>query len=83
MSEVNSEVTMTEITLDAIRARLAEKVSGYNAKLLLNDAIVSSGVQTDFRTPLDSEMAKSICLALLAKGGPSFQVGKSLYKTIH
>ena len=81
MSETIANKT-TDLTLDVIRVKLAEKVSGYNAKLLLNHAIVESGVSVDMQSPLNEENAKSICMALISKGGPSFQVGKSLYHTL-
>lgn len=76
-------IKMTSLTLDEIRKQLAERVTGYNAKLLLHHAIVKSGVPTEMDSPLNEENAKSICMALISKGGPSFQVGKHLFQQIH
>ena len=84
MSEVTNAESqkITSLTLDAVLQKLSEKVTGYNAKLLLNHAIYQSGVSGDLATPLDAESAKSVCMALIDKGGPSFQVGKALYQQI-
>ncbi len=82
VAEPSAEATkLTDITLNVIFKKLSEKVTAYNAKLLLNHAIVLSGVKQAPDTPLNQEMAKSICLELCKKGGPSFQVGKNLYNT--
>lgn len=82
MSETTETQKMTDLTLDQIRELLAVRVSGYNAKLLLNHAIVESGIAPEMNSPLNEENAKSICMALIDKGGPSFQVGRSLFQTI-
>tara|TARA_Y100000817_G_C16781458_1_gene510778 strand:- start:439 stop:717 length:279 start_codon:yes stop_codon:yes gene_type:complete len=73
---------MTEITFQDFYDKLSSKVSGYNAKLLLNTACINSGIQKKEET-LNEEEVKQICLELIKKGGPSFQVGKEVYGQIH
>ncbi|MEZ4873635.1 MAG: hypothetical protein R2827_15620 [Bdellovibrionales bacterium] len=73
---------MTEITFQLFYDKLSSKVSGYNARLLLNTACINSGIaQTE--SALNEEEVKSICLELIKKGGPSFQVGKEVYSELH
>lgn len=81
MSE-QSVPTMTAFTTRHFLRRLEEKVSGFNAKLLLHAAIVESGVSSKDDEKLDSEQATNLCLSLIKKGGPAFHVGQSLYKEI-
>lgn len=73
------QAKITDISLDVVLEKLSEKVSGYNAKLLLNHAMVGSGVFGDSQDFLNAKSAESICLELIKKGGPSFQVGRDLY----
>ena len=73
---------MTSITFKHFYDKLSSKVSGYNARLLLNTASINSGIaQKDEH--LNEEEVKMICLELIKKGGPSFQVGKEVYGQIH
>lgn len=72
-------MTTNEIKLSDFYNRLSEKVSTYNARLLLRTAMVTSGVQVEDSATLAEDQAKAICLALINKGGPAFQVGKDMY----
>lgn len=69
-------------TLNDFYVKLTEKVSNYNARLMLQTAMLTSGVQQDKHEALESEQVKAICLALINKGGPAFQVGKSFYQNL-
>ena len=82
MSEVENIPTMTTYTTKHFLRRLEERVSGYNAKLLLHAAIIDSGLETQNDEKLDSDQAKNLCLSLIKKGGPAFQVGQSVYREI-
>ncbi len=77
-----SDSQSSSITLNDFYLKLSEKVSTYNARLMLRTAMLSSGVTGDDHQRLENEQAKAICLALINKGGPGFQVGKSLYQTL-
>ena len=81
-AEVVEPPKMTEITFQHFYEKLSAKVSGYNAKLLLNTACINSGIQQKDDS-LNEEEVKMICLELIKKGGPSFQVGKEVYGQIH
>jgi hypothetical protein len=70
------------ITVADIYAKLSQKVSTYNARLMLRSAMVTSGVEGEDGLVLENEQVKAICLALINKGGPSFQVGKDIYRTL-
>ena len=64
---------------------LSSKVNGYDAKLLLRSALIGCGVSysnVHEETPLAPVDAKSICLELIRAGGPSFQIGREMYKKI-
>lgn len=74
---------MTVLTTRHFLRRLEEKVSGYNAKLLLHAALVDSGIESQNDEKLDADQAKTLCLSLIKKGGPAFHVGQSLYKEIN
>lgn len=71
---------LTTFTTRHFLRRLEEKVSGYNAKLLLNSALVDSGLAYSEEDKLDSDQVKNLCLSLINKGGPAFQVGQTLYR---
>ncbi|MCB0414123.1 MAG: hypothetical protein KDD50_07305 [Bdellovibrionales bacterium] len=67
-------------------SELATRVSGYNAKLILDMALIEVGF--DFtevsaeEKKLNCDEAKNLCLELIKQGGPAFQVGKNLYHQI-
>lgn len=82
MSELQENVAMTKFTKDHFRRRLEERVSGYNAKLLLDAAVLESGISSNDDQQLDSDQAKSLCLSLINRGGPAFHVGQSVYKEL-
>jgi hypothetical protein len=69
-------------SLNDIYQVLNKKVSAYNAQLLLNSALIGAGFQGNKEMPLENEEAKSICLQLIKKGGPAFQVGKDFYSQL-
>ena len=72
----------TTFTINHVLLRLSERMSTYNARLMLRAAVVKSGVEAQENDNLGSDDAKAICLALINKGGPSFQVGQDLYRVL-
>lgn len=77
MQNENSQI----LNANLILTRLQQRVSKSNAKLLLDMATIQSGVQfADFSAEMEKEIAKNLCLTLIKQGGPSFQVGQSIYK---
>ena len=80
--ENSSVAGLTMFTTKHFLKRLELKVSGHNAKLLLHAALVDSGIAAESDERLDSEQAKTLCLSMIKKGGPAFQVGQSLYKEL-
>lgn len=85
MAEVESTTEANEpsgLTINDFYQKLSEKVSAYNAKLLLHSVMVSSGLQNDKDSQLNKDEVKVICLELIKKGGPAFSVGKTIYGQI-
>lgn len=84
MSDVNESVAVevSSLKVSDFYNGLASRVSQYNAQLLLHSASISSGISTDHDDFLNREQAKALCLELIKKGGPAFQVGKSLYTQV-
>ncbi len=73
---------MSSVTLQDFYKNLSQKVSAYNARLLLQTAVYHSGVSRDEAAPLKKDDARSICMQLINKGGPAFQVGKDMYQKL-
>ena len=85
MSEVASDVSCSEkceksVTAQDILKRLEKRVSVYNAKLILNQAMVITGVRRQLNDPLNQEEAKTLCFELIRRGGPAFQVGSAVIR---
>lgn len=76
MQSENNRVLTAGMILD----RLQQRVSKGNAKLLFETAKIQAGFQIDDSTELETEQAKTLCLVMIKQGGPSFQVGQSIYK---
>ena len=70
----------SQLTANLILSRLQQRVSKANAKLLFDTAKVRAGFQVEDDVELEAEQAKTLCLVLIKQGGPSFQVGQSIYK---
>ena len=70
------------LTLQDFYLKLSERVTNYNANLMLRSALISSGVTAERDAQLPKEDAQAICLAMIKKGGPAFQVGKDLYQLV-
>jgi len=69
------------LSANLILTRLQERVSKPNARLLLDMAKIQCGFQgADESLELEKENAKTLCLSMIKQGGPSFQVGQSIYK---
>lgn len=77
-----SDNPMSSVTINDFYNQLAAKVSAYNAKLLLQRAVFQSGLAKDHDSQLNLDDARAICLELIKKGGPAFQVGKDMYSRL-
>ncbi|NQZ00078.1 MAG: hypothetical protein HRT45_05340 [Bdellovibrionales bacterium] len=73
--------TDVSITMNDFYNKLSERVSDYNAKLVLQSAAVSTGIDRE-QSRLNREEARAICLELIKRGGPAFQVGKAMYQSV-
>ncbi len=71
----------TKFSVDDFYSRLNQRVSDYNARLTIQSALITSGLDRN-TTALSQEQAKAVCLALINKGGPAFQVGRDMYQRV-
>lgn len=67
------------VNANLFRKGLEVRMSPFNAKIILDSAFISSGMSFTEEN-LDKAQAQSLCLALIKKGGPAFQVGTEVYK---
>ena len=77
---VNSDSPVTALTVSRILEKLQERVSIYDARLILDSAIVVSGLRLQDNAYLKKDEAEILCLELINKGGPAFKVGSALYR---
>lgn len=70
------------VTPNDFLCRLEQRVTQYDARLILRSAMIVSGVKDDLHHELSKEKAKDLCLALINRGGPAYQVGSSVYKEV-
>lgn len=70
---------MSSLTLNDIYVELTQRVSMFNARLMLDSSIQKSGVPNEEGAFLNKGEVKTICMELIRNGGPSFQVGKNIY----
>ena len=70
------------LTTQVFYKRLSERVSDYNARLVLNQALHHAGLNAINEEPLDGDVAKNLCLELIKRGGPAFHVGQALYREL-
>lgn len=80
--EVAAEVIKTDISMEKVYNLLCEKVTDYNAKLLMRTAAVNAGISNEMGDYLNKDEAQALCLELIKNGGPAFHVGKNVYNTI-
>ncbi|MDZ4662901.1 MAG: hypothetical protein SGJ18_14910 [Pseudomonadota bacterium] len=62
--------------------RLRQRVSHYNARLVLHSTMVSSGLKMADDVVLSDEQFECLCLGLIKAGGPAFQVGQAMYREL-
>lgn len=72
--------TEQSLTPKFVLTQLETRVTEYNARMILESALASSGLAIDHKDELNAEQSHSLCLALIKKGGPAFQVGTQIYK---
>lgn len=80
MEESNNQA-ICKLTLNDFYSKLSERVSDYNARLMLQSAVISTGLDQNISS-LKVDEARAICLELIKKGGPAFQVGKAMYQHV-
>lgn len=73
---------MTEVTPNVILEKLKIKVSTYDARIILDSAMVISGLRSEWAQPLKKEDAQALCMQLMRRGGPAFHVGTEVYKQL-
>ena len=61
--------------------RLTEKLTHFDASLVLEAAMLSAGVSRS-EGFLKKEETRTICLELIKRGGPAFSVGAGIYREV-
>jgi len=74
--------TVGDITVNYFLGELKKRVSFSNAKLLLDSAVVRTGISCSADSPLNPQEAHALCMELIRSGGPGFQVGRAIYVTM-
>jgi hypothetical protein len=79
----NEVVALTERDL---LSKLTEKLSVFDAEMILESAMLSAGImrkgEMDLGSGFKRKEVRSICLALIKKGGPAFAVGTAVYREV-
>ncbi len=70
-----------QFTIEDFQVQLRLRLSAHSARMTFTSALISSGLDTTL-TVFNREETKTLCLAMINRGGPSFQVGKEMYKQI-
>ncbi len=79
---MQTELMKEPITVNYFFNELKKKVSASNARLLLNSAVIQSGLNFAPDQELKKEEAQSLCMELIRIGGPGFQVGRYIYSNV-
>lgn len=70
------------VTIKYFMKRLQERVTQDNARLILDAAVIVSGIKAPDDKELNKEEAACLCLELIKKGGPAFQIGSAIYREL-
>lgn len=62
--------------------RLTEKLTHFDAQMILDAAMISAGVETKGDGFFKKDEAKEICLELIKRGGPAYSVGAGIYREV-
>jgi hypothetical protein len=76
-------MTPSTLSLGDFYTQLNVTMSDYHARNVIRTVLTTAGLTvTDHSEKLSIDNARSLCLELIKKGGPSFQVGKNIYQSI-
>jgi hypothetical protein len=81
-AEQVSSASSKPVTLKYFMKKLQERVTQDNARLILDAAVIVSGIKAPDDRELNKEEASCLCMELIKKGGPAFQVGTSVYREL-
>ena len=82
---IDNKVVGKTLSTEQVLTSLKARVSTNNARLMLHSALVQigrSGSEVETSTVLNEDDSKNLCMVLIKQGGPAFQVGKDLYKSV-
>jgi hypothetical protein len=80
-AEVEANKARVRVTQQDFINRLTEKLTHFDAQMILDAAMLTAGVNRPegfFR----KDEARDICLALIKRGGPAFSVGAGIYREV-
>jgi len=73
--------TRVRVREEDFMRRLTEKLTHFDASLVLEAAMLSAGVPRNDGF-LKKDETKEICLELIKRGGPAFSVGTGIYREV-
>ena len=77
-----SQKEESKLTVQVFYDGLKTKVSSQTARLILDAALIPMGINATVpEQELTEEQAKDLCLEMIKKGGPAFNVGQTIYRT--
>jgi hypothetical protein len=81
VSSVDQKKSRVRVREEDFIRRLTEKLTHFDATIILEAAMLSAGVsrQDGF---FKKEEARGICLELIKRGGPAFSVGTGIYREV-
>jgi hypothetical protein len=83
-TEVSASPQQTKrvrVNQDDFMKRLTEKLTHFDANMILEAAMLTAGVaKPDGYFKKDE--AREVCLALIKRGGPAFSVGSGIYREL-
>ncbi len=70
-----------KLTVKVFYDTLKTKVSSQTARLILDAALIPMGMNAQQpEHQLTQEQAKDLCLEMIKRGGPAFNVGQTIYR---
>jgi hypothetical protein len=76
-----AEKENSKLTVKLFYDTLKTRVSSQTAKLILDSALSPMGMTSESQEyELTNDQAKDLCLQMIKKGGPAFNVGQTIYR---
>jgi len=81
LTEAEEAKARVRVTQQDFMRRLTERVTQFDAQMILDAAMLTAGVDRP-EGFFKKDEARDICLALIKRGGPAFAVGTGIYREV-